>query len=160
MKPFLPFSLIILAVTLAACGTASTPVPAIAAPPQTASPGEASPARWGEQTPILDEQGAVTVEITPLNLNDPGETLDFRVVLNTHSVDLSMDLATLATLTTDTGKTVQPAKWDAPAGGHHASGTLSFPAMVEGGLVLDGVSKLTLTLVDVDAPERVFVWAR
>jgi len=42
--------------------------------------------------PITDEQGAVAIEVTQLNLNGPGETLDFRVGMNTHSVELDMDL--------------------------------------------------------------------
>jgi len=109
---------------------------------------------------LLDEQGAVTVEVTPLDLNNASETLDFKVVLNTHSVDLSMNLAALATLTTDTGKVIQANNWDAPLGGHHASGTLSFPAFVDGVSILEGASKITLTLVNVDAPERVFTWER
>jgi len=111
-------------------------------------------------TSLLDEQGAVTVEVTPTNLEDASETLDFRIALNTHSVDLSMNLAALATLTTDTGKVVQAITWDAPLGGHHVSGTLSFPAFVDGVPVLEGASQFTLKIVDVDAPERVFVWTR
>jgi hypothetical protein len=96
----------------------------------------------------------------PLNLDDPGETLNFQVSLNTHSVDLGMDLAVLATLTTDAGVTVQPLQWDAPLGGHHVSGTLSFPAEADGTSVLDGAGTITLRLVEVDAAERVFTWER
>lgn len=105
-----------------------------------------------------DEQGAVIVQVTPVNLTDPGDALEFAVELNTHSVDLSMDLAPLATLTSDTGKTVQASQWDAPSGGHHVSGKLIFPATAEGQLMLKGAKKLTLTISDLDAPERVFSW--
>jgi hypothetical protein len=108
----------------------------------------------------VDEQGAVTVEITPLNLNDAWETIDFQVAMNTHSVDLSMDLAALATLTTDTGHTIQATSWDAALGGHHVSGKLSFPSSTEAGSVLEGAKQITLTLVDVDAAARIFVWER
>jgi hypothetical protein len=76
----------------------------------------------------MDQQGAIIMEVTPLNLGTPAETLDFDVVLNTHSVDLSMDLATLSTLTTDTGITIQATLWDAPRGGHHVEGKLIFPS--------------------------------
>ena len=65
---------------------------------------------------IIWSHGAVVVEIVPQKLNNPGQTLDFEVRMNTHSVDLSMNLAGLATLTTDTGKTVQAIGWDAPSG--------------------------------------------
>lgn len=106
----------------------------------------------------IDEQGAVVFEVTPLNLGTPADTLEFDVVMNTHSVDLSMDLAALSTLSTDTGITVQAAKWDAVPGGHHVEGTLIFPSAQDGASILEGASKLTLTIVDVDAPARVFEW--
>jgi hypothetical protein len=115
---------------------------------------------WVEEVPRSDEQGAVSVVIMPLNLNNAWETIDFQVNMNTHSVDLSMDLTVLTTLTTDTGYSVQATLWDAPAGGHHVSGRLSFPATVEDNPILDGVERITLTVEDVDAPERVFVWER
>lgn len=105
-----------------------------------------------------DSQGAVTVEVTPLNLDNPSGRLEFDVVMDTHSVDLNMDLAPLATLTTDTGITVQATLWDAPRGGHHVAGKLIFPATNDGMAILDGAGKLTLTIVSVDAPSRVFEW--
>lgn len=160
-----------LAVFLTACSgeVPVTPETAAAADIQPAiveDAGEAenSPATyhnlWVEEVPRVDEQGEVVVEIVPLNPNNPGHTLDFSVSLNTHSVDLSMDLATLATLETDTGMKVQATLWDAPLGGHHVSGILSFPAGVDGKAVLEGASKMTVILVDVDAAERVFAWER
>lgn len=118
------------------------------------------PNSWVEEVPRIDEQGAVGIEIIPLNPNNPGETLDFQVAMNTHSVDLSMDLAALAKLETDSGYSVQATLWDAPRGGHHLKGILSFPATVDGTPIMDGVSKMTITLVNIDAPERVFTWDR
>jgi hypothetical protein len=100
----------------------------------------------------------VEVVVRPLDLGSQAGKLTFEVALNTHSVDLNMDLATLSTLTTDTGLTVQADVWDAPRGGHHVSGTLSFPSSVDGKEILDGAAKLTLTIKDVDAPERTFAW--
>lgn len=111
----------------------------------------------GEFTRI-DEQGEVVFEVTPLNLGAPADTLDFDIAMNTHSVDLSMDLAALSTLSTDTGITVKASKWDAIPGGHHVEGTLIFPSAQDGTSILEGASKLTLTIVDVDAPSRVFEW--
>jgi outer membrane biogenesis lipoprotein LolB len=107
---------------------------------------------------LSDEQGAVTVFVTPINLDNPGERIDFDVALETHSIDLSMDLATLATLSTDTGRSVQATQWDAPRGGHHVSGTLSFPTQVDGRALLEGAMTLTLTIKDLDVPERVLTW--
>ena len=106
-----------------------------------------------------DDQGQVTVVIKPLNLDNPAATLDFEVTLDTHSVDLSLDLAALASLTTDDGRQVVATGWDAPQGGHHVSGVLSFPVLVDGAALLNETTNLTLTLRDVDVPERVFVWS-
>lgn len=121
---------------------------------------QTSTAGWDEQQPRTDDQGAIMVDIVALNLNNPSDTLDFSVSLNTHSVDLSMDLAPLAMLTTDGGLSVPALKWDAPSGGHHVSGKLSFPASSDGTPLLSGAQKLTLTLIDLDAPQRVFVWEK
>jgi hypothetical protein len=114
---------------------------------------------WPDGEAQLDEQGFVAVAVTPLNLNAPDGTLNFNVGLNTHSVDLSMDLAPLATLEADNGLGVQAILWDAPRGGHHVSGVLSFPAVSEGVSLLEGASHLTLKIRDVDAPERSFTWS-
>ena len=106
----------------------------------------------------MDEQGAVIFEVTPLNLGTPADTLEFDVSMNTHSVDLSMDLAQLATLSTDAGLAVQASKWDATPGGHHVSGKLIFPSMQDTKSILEGASKLTLTIINVDAASRIFEW--
>lgn len=107
-----------------------------------------------------DGQGMVTVEVTPLNLDNASDTatLDFDVAMNTHSVDLSMDLAQLSTLTTDTGVGVQATKWEATPGGHHVRGKLIFPATKDGKGILATAKKLTLTIAKVDAPSRIFEW--
>jgi len=174
MKPlYIPFVLA-LSLILAACGSNSVMVtnqteaqPTLVSPIQTPVPpmevSEAQPpqaaAPTAQQLPeLIDSQGAVTVIVKPLDLADQDQQLKFEVALETHSVDLSMDLAALATLTTDTGLTVQAILWDAPRGGHHVSGTLSFPSSVEGKGILDGASKLTLLIKGVDAPERAFAW--
>lgn len=144
--------------------TASLILAACSASPSDQTPPETAPASTESSPPsnpsitIIDSQGSVTVEATPLNLDAPADTLEFDVVLDTHSVDLSMDLAVLATLTTDTGITVQATLWDAPRGGHHVAGKLIFPSMKDGTSVLEGAGKLTLTITDVDVPTRTFEW--
>jgi hypothetical protein len=174
MKPFYILFILALSLVLAACGSNSVMVtnppevqPTLASPTRTLIPptdiSEVQPTQAAgpieNQLPELtDSQGAVTVIVTLLNLGDQENELKFGVALETHSVDLSMDLASLATLTTDTGLTVQAILWDAPRGGHHVSGTLSFPSSVDGKAILDDASTLTLLIKDVDAPERTFVW--
>jgi hypothetical protein len=107
---------------------------------------------------LTDTQEAVEVAVSQINLNGPGETLDFSISMSTHSVNLDMDLVKNAFLTTDSGLTILPIQWDAPAGGHHISGTLSFAPVLGDTVVLEGTTRLTLTIRNVDAPERVFTW--
>jgi hypothetical protein len=151
MRRFIIPLLLILTFILAACAPSQTD-----AQPATVST-EPPQADAGELT-RSDGQGSVTVEVTPLNLDTSADVLEFDVVMDTHSVDLSMDLVTLATLTTDTGITLQATTWDAPRGGHHVEGKLVFPAMKDGKSILEGADKLTLTITNVDAPARVFEW--
>jgi hypothetical protein len=105
-----------------------------------------------------DAQGFVTVDITPEKLVNSEEALTFVVALNTHSIDLSMDLAELTVLTTDTGKSVLATLWDAPRGGHHVEGKLSFPSSFDETSVLMGAKNITLTIKDLDVPLRTFTW--
>ena len=156
MKRFILPLLLTLTLILAACAPRQASTDQTAPQPATVST-EPSQADTGDLT-RSDQQGAVTVNVTPLNLENPSDQLEFDIALETHSVDLSMDLATLATLTTDTGITVQATTWDAPRGGHHVEGKLIFPATKDGKTILEDASKLTLTITNVDAPERVFEW--
>ena len=161
MKQFTIFLLLIL--TLVACAPSQTtgnplsPQPTIVLTQGIALPSGDDTSSSADLT-RSDEQGMVMFEVTPIDLATAANPLEFNIAMNTHSVDLSMDLATLATLTTDTGVTIQAEKWDAVPGGHHVSGKLIFPSTKDGKSILDGASKLTLTIVNVDAPSRVFEW--
>lgn len=138
MKRFIPVLLLLASLLLASC---------------------ASPASSAQvNVPKNDSQGAVTVTVTPLNLDKPGEKLDFDVSMSTHSVELGMDLTTISTLTTDTGVSVSPFQWGGPTGGHHVEGTLSFPATQDGKSILDGAKQLILTITGVDNGTRTFTW--
>lgn len=80
--------------------------------------------------------------------------------MNTHSVELGIDLAARATLTTDNGLTLTGQRWTGGEG-HHVTGLLLFP-LPQGadGDRLATANRWTLTLRDVDAPERIFEWVR
>jgi hypothetical protein len=162
MKRFLPPLILTLTLIVVACAPsqASTNQSVIQLAPAstTSAPSSGNNANTSTDMKRSDGQGMVTVDVTPMNLSNPSNQLEFDVSLNTHSVDLSMDFAKLATLTTDTGITVQATSWDGQAGGHHVSGKLIFPATKDGKSVLNGASKLTLTIINVDAPSRVFEW--
>ena len=155
MKRILLPAFLILSLVLSACSATSTPLQTDPEPApvstQSSSPSNNSAKR-------IDQQGAIIIEITPLNLDSAADTFEFDIVMTTHSIDLSMDLATLSTLTTDTGVSVDAALWDAPLGGHHVEGKLIFPSAKDGKSILEGATKLTLTIVNVDAPSRVFEW--
>lgn len=163
MKQLLIPALLILALILGACSATKTLRQAQDDAPPQSDPNPA-PTSTNESTPNLDsatrtdDQGAIIFEVTPPDLTVSTDTLAFDIVLTTHSIDLSMDLAATATLLTDTGVSVNSTLWDAPRGGHHVEGELIFPAMVDGEPILEGATKLTLTIVDVDAPSRVFEW--
>lgn len=151
----IPILLILTLIITACASTASTPLPSQPQPDsvltESTSPELASATR-------MDDQGAIIFEITPLNLDQSIESLEFNIVLTTHSIDLSMDLAETAMLATDTGISVNSTLWDAPRGGHHVEGKLIFPATQDGKSILEGATKLTLTITNVDAPTRTFEW--
>ena len=153
-KPSVISLVLLLGLILAACSgpTASTPAPAASSSSSAASVN-AAPA--GDDLTQTKDEASVTVAVTPLNLNDKSAaTLDFKVALNTHSVDLSYDYQAIATLSSDAGEKVQAVKWDGPtSGGHHVGGTLSFPTIKNRG------QTLTLTLRGIaNVPERTFTW--
>jgi len=154
-------SLVATASLLSACAQPSAPSAAAASaaptPPAEIQAG-IDPFASGNGLTRIDNQGAIVVEVTPVNLEAAATQLEFSVVLNTHSIDLSMDLASLATMTTDTGLSVAAKLWDAPLGGHHTSGRLVFALGPEALPLLNEASRLTLTVIDLDAPSRVFEW--
>lgn len=159
---------VLFAALLAACastGPTASPAPILMTPsaPQSSNPATPptavqAPASSGEDLSRADAQGSVEFVVTPLNLGSPGETLDFDVSMNTHSVDLSWDLAAQSVLSADTGLEVSGLSW--PVGsGHHYEGTLTFPAKTaDGQALLEGAQTVTLTIRNTDVAERVFVW--
>lgn len=75
--------------------------------------------------------GEVEAVLTPVTL-DASEAV-FRVVLDTHSVPLDMDMAASARLRVN-DTTIVGASWDGKGpGGHHREGTLRFTTPVPAG---------------------------
>ena len=102
---------------------------------------------------IASRNNGVTVDVTPITFA-VGQPTKFEVSMNTHSVDLGVDMTAVSTLTDDQGKEYRPVSWDGDGpGGHHRSGVLEFPA-------LEGTPKsVTLVIRDIaKVPERVFQW--
>lgn len=134
---------------------------ALLAIPGSAVAGSPAPSAFsqpaeGTQT---SEGGQVTVTVTWLGSTDP---LVFAVILDTHAVDLDgFDLRQLAVLRTPAGVEVPPSGWDAPPGGHHREGTLTFPTVDANGnpLINAETRSFELAIRDVaGVPERVFRW--
>jgi len=84
------------------------------------------------------DEGPVSVTVTPLSLENNSPTWNFEISLNTHSEELSVDLAAVSELVDDQEKISLPISWegDGPEG-HHRKGVLKFkpispkPASVE-----------------------------
>ena len=135
-------SLLAAALVLAACG-------AIRRDPTPAGSGATQ----------RSEGGQVTVDVT-WGGKETGPV--FRVVMDTHAVDLDgYDLRQLAVLRVADGQEVRPSGWDAPKGGHHREGALTFPATFADGSPTLGPSTGTVELVIRDVagvPARTYRW--
>jgi len=144
---------------LAACAgepaTAAASIPS-PVPPVAATAPAPSPV---QDLARNDSQGAVEFVVNPRSwTREATGTIEFEISMDTHSVDLSMDLAELSTLQTDLGVSIPALDWTGGSG-HHVVGVLRFPAVGSTGpAVLEGAGLLILTIRDVDAPSRVFRW--
>ncbi len=153
-------------ILLAGCGSTAEPkapsASAIAAE-LAQTPGKGSGGTGGPAgTTRTSEGGSVTIDVTWEKSKESADVLTFAVGMNTHSVDLDRyDLGKLAILRTDQGQEVKPGRWDAPEGGHHRSGVLTFPARDGSGrpVLGPGVGSFELVIRDVAGiKERVLRW--
>ena len=81
-----------------------------------------------ELTTIKNAANGVTIAVTP-NVKT-GSAPEFKVVMDTHSQDLSDDLLKSAELVDSAGKRYAPTAWEGAApGGHHREGVLRFPSI-------------------------------
>lgn len=73
--------------------------------------------------------GGVTVRVKPADVSGNATTWSFQVALETHSGDLSDDLAVIAVMVDASGKQYSAVGWEGGApGGHHRKGVLRFKA--------------------------------
>lgn len=123
------------------------------------SPDAAPAAAVSDAVTQTNEGGQVTIKATWQG-SSVGPV--FAVVLDTHAVDLDgYDLQQLALLRINGAREIRPTGWDAPKGGHHRAGTLTFPATMADGRALIAPDTRTIELVIRDiagVPERVFRW--
>lgn len=142
----------VLASAVSACSTGASATPTPDSLAATAS-GGSSPATAGSATQ-RSEGGQVTVEAT---WNGPASGASFEVKLDTHSVDLdALDLSN-AVLRNDRGDTLSAQPWNAPKGGHHREGTLTFGG--DASAFFAGAKSVELVLTGIgDVPERTLSW--
>jgi len=116
-----------------------------------AGPSEPSRADRAEEQ---HEGGAVTVVASWI-----GGTASARVAMDTHSVDLDgSDLTELARVRLDGGPWVSATAWDAPKGGHHRAGTLTFSSLEPQALA--AAQLIELEIRDVGTPSHLLRWGR
>ena len=90
--------------------------------------GLASARELAEQT---TRDRGVTIRVKPIELASDAKTWAFEIVLDTHSQDLSDDLARVATLNGAGGAQHAPTAWEGdPPGGHHRKGVLRFAPII------------------------------
>ena len=101
---------------------------------------------------ITDERGEISVSVTPLNDLNKMREWRFKVVMDTHSVELNHNLAVISVLISDNGREYKPARWEGSTGGHHR----------EGMLVFENVGPLSesfkLIITDLGGFTRIFTW--
>lgn len=137
----------LLVLVAAGCtGSAISQGPADSAPP--------SAAQLGFDPTQRNEGGEVTVEVT---WTGPAAGAVFDVQLDTHSVDLdALDLSD-AVLLNNRDEKLTAIPWEAPKGGHHREGRLTFSG--DAVPFLANASWIELTINGVGGvPERVLRW--
>ena len=100
-----------------------------------------------------DDQNLVTFDVTPADFSF-GVPLRLKVSMNTHQGGLDFDLTEISMLKDNEGTTYAPLGWEGDApGGHHRSGTLTFPALSS------EITSINLVIENVyDIPARSFIW--
>ncbi len=104
-----------------------------------------------QSTKQSDNQGEVIVEVVPISLQK-GSDAKFKVLLDTHTVELDYDLLGSASLKDDLGNNLKPLSWSGGSGGHHLNGELIFPAVSEKAKFVE------LTITNISGFDRRFKW--
>ncbi|OGD24293.1 hypothetical protein A2Z10_02720 [Candidatus Azambacteria bacterium RBG_16_47_10] len=101
-----------------------------------------------------NEEGSVTITVLP-RIAEGADRWEFAITLDTHSVELSQDIAAISVLRDDTAGTYAPLVWEGnPPGGHHREGTLVFAP------ITPLPQTITLDIRDgADEKARTFRWA-
>ncbi len=115
---------------------------------QENSTSQSAQQKWEAQT---DDQGNVTVVVTPIDLSPQAKEWTFDIIMDTHSVELDQDMTESSVLIDDKGKEYKPLRWEGPVGGHHREGILIFnqitstPKSVE--LKISGIGEVVRSFI-------------
>lgn len=98
-------------------------------------------------------EGSVTVKATPIDISN-GEQWRFNIVLDTHSDELSQELAEVISLRDDKGNLYKAVSWEgSPPGGHHREGELVFSP------ISPKPKSISLTVKNIGGiAQRTFLW--
>lgn len=124
----------------------------VSAPTQENTPVSTSTSaqKWDPQT---NEQDAVTVTVTPIDLGVDSKEWKFDVVMNTHSVELDQDMVKATILIDNPGEEYKPVRWEgAGPGGHHREGVLVFAP------IKPYPQHLNLIIKGIGGIDRPFAW--
>lgn len=121
--------------------------------PQSESTGNATTNEAALQLATkTNNANSLQVDITPANFSF-GKEINFGVKFTTHSGSLDYDFAKISTLYDDKGNSYPALLWTGPIGGHHISGTLTFPKISQGAKSMKLIMKNLY-----NEPERIFIW--
>jgi|SRR3989344_9444139 len=122
-------------------------------PAAESSPREAGNSSGGIWESKVNTEGDVTVKVTPLELSSKASEWKFDVGINSHSFELSQNLADVAVLADGQGKEYRPINWEGVApSGHHVEGILTFKPIVPAPKFVE------LKILGIGAPVRSFAW--
>lgn len=114
-----------------------------------------APAVSAEQATQKNAQGGVTVAVTPTVLAPSAKIWAFKVAYDTHTQELSDDVAATAVLSDGKGREAKALGWEgARPGGHHREGVLKFVALDP----VPGAVELRIARPGEPAP-RTFRWS-
>ncbi len=138
--------------TVLVTGSALTVVISFVLTAASAEPAVDPPPDPGLDPTAIEESG-VSFEVTPIDFTF-GEPLELEVLINTHVGDLDFEVDGVSSVVIDDTVEFNALSWTgSPPGGHHRSGTLTFPS------IPPTVSKLELKIRDVyGVPVRKFIW--
>jgi len=101
--------------------------------------------------PRSSQEAGVEVTVTP---RLSAGVLELEVIFDTHSGELSTDVAADSALVDGKGTSYAPVAWDGdPPGGHHRTGVLKFGAI---GTI---PQPMTLIIKKVGGVDRIFKWS-